>query len=63
MSGNGVFEQLATLSAAATRPEFFQRIAQAVLGPGPILRQVGLGLDLKGGATSNNRLFKLSTVV
>ena len=45
-------EQLAAFFCAAARPEFSKRGAQIVLGLGPILRQIGLGKDLEGGAIS-----------
>ena len=39
-------------------PEFPKRDAQIVLGRGPILRQIGLGPDLEGGAISGHRVFE-----
>src|SRR4029077_7698613 len=35
-----------------------KRFAQIVLGRGPILRQIGLGIDLEGGAISGNRVLE-----
>ena len=57
-SGNGVFEQPAALFSAAARPEFVKRGCQIVLGHGPILRQIGPGIDLERGAISGNGVFE-----
>src|SRR5260221_11401785 len=58
MSDHRVLEQFAAFFSGAVLPEFLKRKAQIGLGPGPILRQIGPGLDLEGGAISGHRVLE-----
>ena len=61
-SGHRVLEQLAAFFSGAARPEVVKRVAQIVLGQCqgqcPILRQIGPGPDLQGGAISGKRVLE-----